>query len=158
MKQFEIMKASIEDLDSLVYWRMEVLKDVFSISPKNDMSELERYNREYYKHEIPLEGHIACFVLSDRKKIGCGGICIYDELPSPDNPSGKCAYLMNIYVRPEFRHNGVGRSIIYWLIEQAQKKEITKIYLETSTNGRNMYQNIGFENMQDMMIYKKRTI
>ncbi len=29
---------------------------------------------------------------------------IIEELPSPDNPSGKCAYLMNIYVREAFRN------------------------------------------------------
>ena len=35
----EIKKATIEDIDTLMSWRMEVLHDVFSIEENLDMSE-----------------------------------------------------------------------------------------------------------------------
>ena len=43
----------------------------------------------------------------------------YHEMPSPDNPNGKCACLMNIYARPPFRRQGIGDRIVCWLIGQA---------------------------------------
>lgn len=76
--------------------------------------------------------------------------CI-NEMPSPDNPSGKCAYLMNIYTRPQFRNNGIAKATVNWLIDKAINKGITKIYLETSEAGRKMYQNTGFKPMKDYM-------
>ncbi len=37
-------------------------------------------------------------------------------MPSPDNPSGRCAYLMNIYVREGYRSEGAGKKIVRYLI------------------------------------------
>ena len=156
MNELVIKSASIEDLDILMEWRLEVLKDVFSIPPHMDMSALERTNREYYQHAFSHHEHIACLGWLDDEIVGCGGVCLYREMPSPDNASGKCAYLMNIYVRPKFRHLGIGRNIVHWLVKQVQKLGITKIYLETSASGQNMYRAIGFIDMQDMMILNNK--
>lgn len=66
-------------------------------------------------------------------------------------PSGKCAYLMNIYVRPAYRRQHIGTSVVLWLVDQARSLGISKIYLETSEMGRKMYHNLRFEEMKDML-------
>lgn len=141
-------------MDLLLKWRMEVLHEVFSIPAAYDMEELERENRHYYQSMLETGGHIACFAYSGDDIIGCGGMCIYHEMPSPDNPSGKCAYLMNIYTRPQSRRCGAGKMIVGWLTDQAVRIGITKIYLETSAAGRVLYEKSGFADMMDMMKYK----
>jgi GNAT superfamily N-acetyltransferase len=70
-------------------------------------------------------------------------------MPSPDNPTGKCAYLMNVYVRPKYRGQGYGRQIASWLVDQARQRGITKIYLESSECARMMYRKMGFKEMKD---------
>lgn len=147
----QIRQATIQDIDLLMQWRMEVLHEVFSISPEQSVSELEKENRLYYQTELPQGGHIACFAYIGEEIVGCGGLCLYHEMPSPDNPTGKCAYLMNIYARPQFRRHGIGNAIVRWLIGQAKQHRISKIYLETSENGRPLYQEIGFSDMHDYM-------
>lgn len=146
-----IRKAAAEDIDLLVEWRMEVLHEVFSIPQNQSIYELERENRCYYQRALQNDEHIACFACIGDTVIGCGGICFYREMPSPDNPSGKCAYLMNIYTRPQFRKQGVGKELIEWLLEQAAQRNIPKIYLETSEAGKRLYAQIGFLPMQNMM-------
>ena len=146
-----IRKAELQDLDLLMRWRMEVLHEVFSIPADQPLAELEAENRRYYQKELPQGGHIACFVYIGEEIVGCGGICLYHEMPSPDNLNGKCAYLMNIYTRPQFRGHGIGNRIVRWLVEQARQRHISKIYLETSDKGRPLYQTIGFADMKDMM-------
>ena len=91
------------------------------------------------------------FASIDGQKVGCGGVCLYDEMPSPDNPTGHCAYLMNIYVRPELRGCGVARRIVRWLVGAALSRGIKKIYLETSEAGRILYEVFGFSDMKDMI-------
>lgn len=86
--------------------------------------------------------------------IACGSICLHDELPSPDNPSGKCAYLMNMYTRPEFRGQGVAGAVVEWVIDQARKAGAGKIYLETTPAGRGVYERAGFTDLPAMMILK----
>lgn len=155
--EIEIRQAAIQDLNLLMQWRMEVLHEVFAISPEQPTAELEEENRRYYQRQLPNGGHIACFAYIDGEIVGCGGMCLYQEMPSPDNPNGKCAYLMNIYARPQFRRHGVGDKIVRWLIEQAEQLGITKIYLETSEDGRPLYRKIGFIDMVDYMKLKGET-
>jgi len=75
-------------------------------------------------------------------------------MPSPDNINGKCAYLMNIYVKPKYRKQGIGKKICSWLIELAKSKNITKIYLETSDTAKVMYEKLGFEEMKNYLKLK----
>lgn len=146
-----IRQAGLEDLDRLMQWRMEVLHEVFSIPAEQSMTQLEQENRRYYQEALPTGGHIACFALLGEEIVGCGGMCLYREMPSPDNPTGRCAYLMNIYAKPRFRGQGVGRTVVGWLARQAMERNIPKIYLETSDAGRPLYQKMGFAELPDMM-------
>lgn len=150
-----INRASINDLDKLLEWRMEVLHSVFKIPQNENMQALYCSNLEYYKQTIPSETHIAIFAEVNQIAVGCGGICLYREMPSPDNPTGMCAYLMNIYTKEIYRGNGIGRAIVEWLIDYAKRKSITKIYLETSECGRMLYQKLGFQDMKDYLILRK---
>lgn len=146
-----IKRAFIEELEKLMKWRMEVLHHVFAI-PENEITQnLYIANQEYYKKSLPSGRHIAVFAEMNGATAGCGGLCLYREMPSPDNPSGKCAYLMNIYTREEYRGHGVGNTIVRWLVDCAKEQGITKIYLEASECGRALYENIGFRDMQDYM-------
>lgn len=151
---FEIRKAGLADLELLMKWRMEVLQEVFFISANQSLTKLDQENRTYYQNALPKEEHVACLAYSAKETVGCGGICFYQEMPSPDNQTGGCAYLMNIYTRPEFRGHGIGKSIVSWLIKQAKDKGITKIYLETSDFGRPLYQQMGFCDMHGYMKLK----
>lgn len=146
-----IRKATVDDMELLLQWRMEVLHEVFAVPFEQPMDSLKEENRAYYERELASGGHIACFACVNGAVAGCGGICLYREMPSPDNPSGKCAYLMNIYTRPQFRKQGIGKEIVAWLTTQAAKQGITKIYLETSKAGKPLYQGMGFVPMEDMM-------
>lgn len=147
----EIRSAGIADLELLVKWRLEVLHQVFSIPANQTLDRLEKENRRYYQEALSTGEHIACFAYVKDKAVGCGGICFYKEMPSPDNPTGQCAYLMNIYTRSAFRGQGVGQQIVQWLIERAIQRNISKIYLETSEAGKKLYEKIGFIEMPDMM-------
>jgi GNAT superfamily N-acetyltransferase len=147
-EQLTINKATIDEIDTIMRWRMTVLHDVFTIPSDADVSELEKSNREYYLSQIPNGGHIACFARLGGEIIGCGGVCLYHEMPSPDNASGRCAYLMNIYVQPQYRKHGYGRLVTEWLIGHAKEQGITKIYLEASTAGKLMYKHLGFSEME----------
>lgn len=88
-----IRKADLADIDLLMKWRMEVLHEVFSIPASDPMEKLEQENRAYYQMKIPAGEHIACFACMDKEIVGCGGVCLYQEMPSPDNPGG------GIYIR-----------------------------------------------------------
>ena len=147
-----IRQASLDELEELMEWRMEVLSHVFAIPPDEDTRDLYEANLAYYKSALPKGEHIAVFAEISGATVGCGGLCLYSEMPSPDNPSGQCAYLMNIYTREQYRRQGIGKAIAEWLIDRAKERGVTKIYLETSDSGRPMYESLGFRDMRDYLM------
>lgn len=147
----EIRRAGIDDLEQLMEWRLETMRAVFDLPAGADTKEQEIANREYYRSALPSGEHIACFAADCAQIIGCGGLCLYREMPSPENPSGRCAFLMNIYTRPAFRGQGTGRKIVDWLVGQAKRQGITKIYLNAAPRARPLYARAGFVDMQGYM-------
>lgn len=139
------------DIDSIMDWRREVIEHVFGEEPS---PELMARNRNYYEDNIPTGRHIALEALFMEMKAGCGGVCFSEELPSPDNPSGLCGYLMNIYVREEYRKQGVAHAIVSELIRLARDRNCDKIYLETTEEGRHVYESAGFTDLPGMMKLK----
>ena len=138
----------IKDLPELMEWRVEVIANVFGVIADAQLAEA---NYVYYNEHINDETHIAVEAICDGQKAGCGAICLSDELPSPDNSTGRCAYLMNIYVREPFRRHGVAHAIVSHLVDLAKEKKCGKIYLETTPEGRHVYESLGFRNLPDMM-------
>lgn len=140
----------IQSLPTLMMWRQEVLRHVFGEEPS---ARLLVANRRYYRKHIAESTHYAIVAKWNGKDAGCGSVCFTDELPSPDNQSGKCAYLMNIYVRDPFRQHGIAHEIVKRLIDEAKARECGKIYLETTADGRPVYESLGFRDLPDMMKY-----
>ena len=141
----------ITDIPELMTWRKEVIENVFGVIPSDALLVA---NREYYEEHINNGTHIDLLAIAEESESGVGSICFSDELPSPDNPSGHCAYLMNIYVRRAFRVHGVGHAIVRELLKIAADKDCGKIYLETTPEGRGVYESLGFYDMPDMMKLK----
>lgn len=137
--------ANYDDIEILVKSRIEVLREVFKVPPDKDLSHLERASRLYYEQTLSNKEHIACLVFDGALFVGCGGLCLQKEMPSPDNETGKCGYLMNIYVRKGFRRNQIGKRIVHWLIERGKEQGISKITLEASIEGMPLYESLGFE-------------
>ncbi len=131
-------------------WRKEVIEHVFGVKPDETLLVA---NRRFYEKHIADDTHFALVVECDGEDCGCGAVCLTEELPSPDNPSGRCAYLMNIYVRESFRNHGIAHKIVSRLIDEAKRRDCGKIYLETTDAGRPVYQSLGFRDLPDIMKY-----
>lgn len=137
-------------IPTLMHWRKEVIENVFGVIPSKSLLVA---NRRYYQRHIADGSHIAIVAVTDGADVGCGALCLSEELPSPDNPSGRCAYLMNIYVRRQHRGHGIGHTIVRWLVAKARELGCDKIYLETTDSIRSLYHNIGFEELHGFMKY-----
>ena len=154
--EITIKKIGIESLNLLMDWRKKVLSEVFALNDIENHTELILNNENYYKNHLTDGTHTAFFAINDdtNEIIGCGGICYQDEMPSPDNMTGKNGYLMNIYIEPKYRKCGAGKKIIETLILDAKENNACKIYLESSDIAKNLYEEIGFVDMINYMKFE----
>lgn len=148
-----LQQAKMKDLALLMEWRKRVLEEVFAQSEVPDWNALMEENRLYYQRHLADGSHYALFARHPQTHeiLGVGALCLYQEMPSPDNPSGICGYLMNIYTLPQWRHHHVANAVVKALIQKAQECQAQKIYLETSEAGRRLYEQLGFANMHDYL-------
>lgn len=144
-------KATICDLDTLVKTRIEVLRAANELDDDTDMDEVERKTEEYYINSLDDDKHTAYLVFDNDSWVGAGGVSYYSVMPTYHNSSGRKAYIMNIYVRPDYRRLGIATRILDLLIKDAEEKGIHAISLESTRMGRPLYESYGFLKMENEM-------
>lgn len=144
-------KAGIEDLDMLVKTRIQILKVINKLSDDCDMTEFEKETREYYKTALGNNTHTAILVFDGEKFIGAGGIDYYTVMPSYHNPTGKTAFIMNIYTDSQYRRKGIAYEVLDMLVKDAKDRGVENIILDSTKMGRPLYEKYGFKYITDYM-------
>lgn len=144
-------KATLDDLEILTETRIEVLRAANQLSNDVDMSEVKKQSFEYYQNSLKNETHLAYLIFDEETFVGAGGISYFQVMPTYHNPTGKKAYIMNMYTKPEYRRQGIAFKTLDLLVKDAKEKGITSISLEATEMGRPLYMKYGFIKMNDEM-------
>ncbi|MCH3944170.1 MAG: GNAT family N-acetyltransferase [Atopobiaceae bacterium] len=147
-------RATSDDIERLVGVREEVMRVVWGLPADVDLSVEARQTREYYEQAIPSGRHASFLVHDGPAFVGCAGISYYRVMPTPDNPTGRKAYVMNMYVRKEYRRRGIASRLLELLLQDADDKGVEFVALEASEEGRPFYAAHGFVPMPDEMLLK----
>ena len=148
---YKYKKATIEDINELVRTRIIVLRAANKLTDDTDMTKVEQESYTYYKSALENGGHIAYLVYDNEAFIGAGGVSFYQVMPTYHNPTGKKAYIMNMYTAPEYRKQGIAIDTLDLLVKEAKKQGVTQITLEATEMGRPLYEKYGFVKMKDEM-------
>ena len=150
-KNYEYKKATIADIDELVRTRIIVLRTANKLSDDVDMSLVEKESYEYYMSALETGGYIAYLVYDNGIFIGAGGVSFYQVMPTYHNPTGKKAYIMNMYTASEYRRQGIAFHTLDLLVKDVRKQGVLQITLEATEMGRPLYEKYGFVKMEDEM-------
>ena len=150
-KNYEYKKATIADIDELVRTRIIVLRAANKLSDDVDMSLVEKESYEYYMRALETDEHIAYLVYDNGIFIGAGGVSFYQVMPTYHNPTGKKAYIMNMYTASEYRRQGIAFHTLDLLVKDIRKQGVSQITLEATEMGRPLYEKYGFVKMEDEM-------
>lgn len=151
---FEYKRATIEDVDELVWTRIIVLRAANKLSDGVDMSKVERESYTYYKRALKTGEHIAYLVYDGETFIGAGGVSFYQVMPTYHNPTGKKAYIMNMYTEPKYRRQGIAFHTLDLLVKDAKDMGVSQIALEATDMGRPLYEKYGFVTIEAEMEIK----
>ena len=149
--ELKFRKADINDLEELLEIRIEALKAANNLDDKADMSDVKKEIERYYKKALPEGSHDAFLIYDGDMVIGSGNVSYYSVMPTYCHPSGRKAYISNMYVRPEYRHQGIARKMLDILVKTIREKGNYTITLEATEMGKNMYRRYGFIPLPDEM-------
>lgn len=149
--EYHFQKASADDLELLVRTRIEVLRAANLLDDDVDMSMVEQESRRYYREALPVGEHTAYLVFDGDQFIAAGGVSYYQVMPTYHNPTGKKAYIMNMYTKPDCRRQGIALKLLDLLVQDARNHGISAISLEATDMGRPLYEKYGFIQMKSEM-------
>jgi len=139
-KNYKYKKAIIADIDELVKTRIIVLRAANKLSNDVDMSLVEKESYEYYKSALETGEHVAYLVYDNETFIGAGGVSFYQVMPTYHNPTGKKAYIMNMYTASAYRRQGIAFHTLDLLVKVIRKQGVSQITLEATEMGRPLYE------------------
>lgn len=148
---YKYKRATRDDLDVLVRTRIIVLRAANKLTDDVDMTQVEKESYEYYKRAIGTKEHIGYLVYDGETFIGAGGVSFYQVMPTYHNPSGRKAYIMNMYTAPEYRRQGIAYKTLDLLVKEAKEQGVFQIALEATDMGRPLYEKYGFVPVKDEM-------
>lgn len=129
----EIIKATKNDIETLMKIRMEMLKEV------NSLSDDYVFDKSFIENGEP---------------VACANLCYLSMMPTFSHPTGNRAHLMNVYVKKEFRRKGLAKKMLELLIEEAKSRKVTEISLDATEKGRPLYESMGFSSNDSAMTMK----
>lgn len=144
MKFEKIPVIHTEDLATLLDWRMEALCSECEELTDAEREKLEEESRAYFLRHVPAGNHYAVLAAPGGEPVGCGALNFYTSMPGPGNPNGACADIVNLYVRPDFRGQGIATAIINHLKEIARRTGVTRIYIKARETAEDLFAHEGF--------------
>ena len=147
----EYKRATLADLDILTETRIEVLRAANRLDASADMTQVERATLAYYRSALADGSHTAYLVFDGDVFVGAGGVSYYAVMPTYHNPTGRKAYIMNMYTCPAYRRRGIAARTLDLLVQDARGRGVHAISLEATSMGRPLYEAYGFVPMTSEM-------
>ena len=140
-------KAGSERIGDAVKIRVEMLSRMHNKPEADFGGEFTRLSEEFFG-----SGDQTTILAYDGEKaIGCATLCYITLMPTFDHPSGNRAHLMNVYTNADYRRQGIARQMVTILLDEAKKKGVTYISLDTTQSGEPLYKALGFDHSKETM-------
>lgn len=135
--------ATEADLDLLVETRKIQLRteDPDELPPDTFIDDT---TRSFFAEKLEEGSFVQVIGERNGKLVATGGVFFMDFPPSFHNPSGKVAYIANMFTAPEERGTGLARTVIGMLEDEIRSRGVSLTRLVTSPLGRPVYEKCGF--------------
>lgn len=140
-------KANTDDVGYLVELRKKQLIDEGSCCDNNIDNELE----QYFFDGITNKTLVVWLAVKGESIIGTAGVCFFQYPPTFSNPTGKIAYITNVYTKNEYRKQGVATKLLEYVMKEVKNVGCKFARLHASEQGKRLYENIGFTDAEGFM-------
>ncbi|WP_418972800.1 GNAT family N-acetyltransferase [Allofournierella sp.] len=140
--------AEPADLDELVRARLMVLRAANGLAPQAPLPQVEAETRRYFEEGLVTGSFAAVLVLAGGELVATGAVSFYEVMPTCHTPTGKKAYIMNMYTAPAWRRRGLATRVLDRLVRECRARGVDTITLEATAMGRPVYERYGFVPME----------
>lgn len=149
----EYRKATAEDIDLI----SEIRRVQLIHEQAHEEIEIKKNLKTFFEKIFEENRMIQILAEEGGVTAATGAVLFYDYPPGFSNPSGKVAYIANMFTDPDYRRRGLAFEIMDMLVEEARKGGAEEVRLLASEPGRPVYEKYGFIKEEGWYILKERT-
>lgn len=145
---YSMRKAISQDAEVLAMHRGKMFVDMGTLSAEQAKAQYQIW--EDWLVSALAEGCFLGLVVEQATEIvASAGLMFLPKMPNLDDLSLERGYLLNVYVVPEHRRQGLAEAIVLGLIEEAKVRQIKTVTLNASQVGQKLYERLGFKLWHD---------
>ena len=144
-------KVNSNDVNDLVNLRKQQLLEENLREGRKDEKNIDYELKEYFSKNIENNTFISWVAIDNNEIIATSGLCFYQLPPTFSNPSGKVAYITNMYTMNEYRRKGIATTLLGKIINEAKLLDYKILRLHTSLDGKSIYKKYGFIDSEGFM-------
>jgi GNAT superfamily N-acetyltransferase len=148
---FSTRLATVADAGVIGYQRHRMFVD----SGQTDDQRMERIIAEFVpwvRKHLEDGSYIGWLVEQDGRVVAGAGLWLMDFPPHWLHEASLRAYLLNFYVSPDVRGQGLAGELLKLAVDESDRRGIEVVTLHASKFGRPIYERFGFEATNEMML------
>jgi len=142
--QFNIRRATIDDIETLVELRLEMQSENVADDIKVDWTAVGEACRRYFAETLPAEVFVVFVAEAEGQIVATSGVSLVSRPPGSTSFSQSEGYVTNVYTVPAWRGKGVATALLNATIGYAKHQGARLVFLHTSDAGRPVYEKLGF--------------
>jgi GNAT superfamily N-acetyltransferase len=149
---YDLRLATVDDAAILAHHRASMFLDMKEVDEQG-ASIIANASEDHLKALIEAREYFGFLAEQQGEVVGGGGVWLRPLLPRPGTLHGSMeAYVLNVYIEPEHRRQGVARAIMQAIIEWCRAQRTARLVLHASKEGRPLYESLGFESSNELRI------
>ena len=139
-----IRQATEADIPTLVAMRMALFCEVGELPYPTADSALIQATESYFTNAFLSGSALSWLAEVDKQVVAAGTLAMFVRPPYPGNLAGVEGYLLNMYTQQQWRRQGIATALLDTIAAFAIARQLGKVWLHASEQGRPIYERIGF--------------
>jgi len=140
------------DFEALVAFRLAMFRDM-GWTDEARLAELAPRYEAYLREHFSAGDFTGWIAEKDGRPVASVGLLWERVPPTVRNLSGRQAYVLGLYVVPEWRRQGIARQLVGTAVTHARDFGADVVSLHYSPAGQGLYQQLGFVESPEMRLF-----
>jgi len=154
LNHYSIRAANTADVEIIAHQRAMIFQDMGILPDGDTEAEALLSATISWLHGLFAKQEYIGWLVQDREEIVAGGgIQLREKGPIPNCCRiGRWGHILNIYVIPAHRRRGLARLIMEQAMQWSKANQLDHLTLTASSEGRPLYESLGFTSSADMQL------